>query len=122
MVERETVGPDDSFGQRSATSSMDAFPQMPQLAVATNARSGTRSASRLCARRTGDLVLGLSHPGWVTRNEGHAGKVTRIDDALADQEAGRQLVLLARRAHRDRDVDRRLLEAGGADPRAVPPR
>ena len=62
----------------------------------------------------GDLVVGSA----VRRRVGEGEAVDRrrvVDEALGAQEARGQLALVTRRAHRDRDVDRRLVRAGGTD-------
>ena len=49
---RSTIGPSGMGSERTATSSSEALPQIPQDAVATKCRSGTTLASNGRARRT----------------------------------------------------------------------
>src|SRR5919198_1717262 len=58
-------------------------------------------------------VVWAIEPSRVPKNDGvHIGAV---DQSFAPQEPYRELVLVARRSHRDRDGDRLLTRAGGPD-------
>ncbi len=62
-----------------------------------------------------DLVVGLRAGGWICELEAQGGGIGRVDEALSDQEAGRQLLLATGCAHRDRDIGRQLARPAGAD-------
>ena len=98
---------------RSATSSIDALPQIPHDAVATKWRSATVESSNGRDRRTTIVSSGwLSEPGSPPAVPSTSWPV---EEALGPQEPDRELGLVARRAHRDRDRDRVLARAGGPD-------
>ena len=92
---------------------MDALPQIPHDAVAMKWRSATDDASNGVARRTRIVSSGwFSSPGSpaLGREDLGAG-----DEALGPEEPDGELVLVAGRAHRDRDGDRVLAGPGGPD-------
>ena len=113
MTVRSTVGPGGSGSQRSATSSIDALPQIPHDAVAMKCRSATDEASNGVARRTR-----IVSSGWL-RSAGSPDFVETTSDPVmrpsGPQEPDRQFRLVTRRSHRDRDRHRFLAGAGGTD-------
>ena len=89
------------------------MPQIPHDAVAMKWRSATREASKARDRRTSDVSSGwFIVPGSPVLDPAH---LRALDEALGAQEADRELVLVARRAHRHGHCDRFLVRPGGPD-------
>ena len=92
---------------------MDALPQIPHDAVAMKWRSATADASNGVARRTR-----IVSSGWLS-SPGSPACVARTsepgDEALGPEEPDGELILVARRSHRDGDRDRVLPGPGGPD-------
>ena len=89
ITERGTTGPSGSGSQRTATSSIEALPQIPHDAVATKWRSATAVVSNGRDSRTTMVSSGwLRATGIAALGADHLGPV---DQPLGPQEPDRQL-------------------------------
>ena len=108
-----TTGPGGSGSTRSATSSIEALPQIPHDAVATKWRSATFESSNGRDSRTTIVSSGwLSARGSPPLVPEH---LLAVEQTLGPEEPDRELGLVAGRAHRDRDRDRVLARPGRPD-------
>ena len=90
------------------------MPQIPHDGRRDEVALRDRARVERVGKVDGDLVVGAAVRRRVGEREPVDGRGV-VDQALGAQEPRGQLALVPGGAHRDRDVDRRLARAGGAD-------
>ena len=109
-----TTGPGATRGHRSATESSVAFPQIPQLAVATKFRAAMADASKGTREADQHLVVGVGDGGRVAEPPRTRRPPARMSPSVKRNPID-ELGVLAGRAHRDGHVHGILSGPGRTD-------